>query len=334
MPAKKRSWLCFGVEIVAEVAEIQFEGRVGDDVIEGHQFVAVLVIGRNQRIALNDVLDGMHQVVQDQVQAQHAARFLRNILRVDGTAVFADGVRQVHQQRARTRGGVVGGHVLHGLIHQNGRHDLCHGMRRVILGILAAAVLVVILDQVFKDGGEEIELLLEDALETEIHQRVDQGAAEVIALGTVGDVVAQLVEQDDLRAGIGLDREDVIVEDGNVAQGVIEELGELFAGFGGCADRKDNVRVSAWHCRGSCCNSSISYCLSEYPRNFLLPVLRLRQFRVDLLHFIAKLVVHELVQKRLGNDLEFIPIIAQSIIGADAFEVVDQLFGLCCKILM
>ena len=127
----------------------------------------------------------------------------------------------------KTEQGVVGGHVLHGCIHQNCRHNACHRVRGLILGILAAAVLVVVLDQVFKDGGEEIKLLLDDALKAEVHQRVDQRAAEGVALRTVGDVIAQLVEQDDLRSRIGLDRENVIVENGDVAQRVIEEFGEL-----------------------------------------------------------------------------------------------------------
>lgn len=36
----------FGVEVVAKVAEIQFEGRVRDNVIEGFETVAIAVVGR------------------------------------------------------------------------------------------------------------------------------------------------------------------------------------------------------------------------------------------------------------------------------------------------
>ena len=45
----------FGVEVVAKVAEIQFEGRVGNDVIEGAQFLTHAVVGRQQGIALDQI---------------------------------------------------------------------------------------------------------------------------------------------------------------------------------------------------------------------------------------------------------------------------------------
>lgn len=69
------------------------------------------------------------------------------------------------------------------------------------------------------------------------------------------------------------------------------------------------------------------------PADFLLPALRLCQFGVCFLHLVAKLIVHELVKKRLRDDLELIAIITESIIGAHALERVDQLFGLRCEIL-
>ena len=86
-PAKKRSLLLLGVQLVAEIAEIQLEGRIGDDVVEPLQRLAVSVVGVEQGVALDDVGDGMHQVVQDQVQAQQAGGFLRNVLGVDAAAV-------------------------------------------------------------------------------------------------------------------------------------------------------------------------------------------------------------------------------------------------------
>ncbi len=84
-------------------------------------------------------------------------------------------------------------------------------MRGVVLGVFAAAVAVVVLDQVFEDRGVEVEFLIEDALEAEFHQLVDDGAAEVVAFGVVGDVVAEAVEQHHLGAAVGFDREHVVV---------------------------------------------------------------------------------------------------------------------------
>ena len=49
------------------------------------------------------------------------------------------------------------------------------------------------------------------------------------------------------------------------------------------------------------------------------------RLRVDLLGFKGEFVVEELVEKDLGNDLEFVAVIAEAIVGADAFEAVDQL---------
>ena len=54
------------------------------------------------------------------------------------------------------------------LRHEAGGHDLGHGVGRVILGVFAAAVLVVVLDQVFEEGGVEVEFLDKDPLEAEV----------------------------------------------------------------------------------------------------------------------------------------------------------------------
>ena len=61
----------------------------------------------------DNVRDRMHQIVEDQVQAQQAGGFLRDVLRKDAATIFPDGVRHVHQQRARTGGRVVTAYVAH-----------------------------------------------------------------------------------------------------------------------------------------------------------------------------------------------------------------------------
>jgi hypothetical protein len=72
----------------------------------------------------------------------------------------------------------------------------------VILGILAAAVLVVVLDEVFKQRGVEVELLGEDVLKAERYQFVDDGLGEGIALG--GDILGDCIKEDDLLTVVGL----------------------------------------------------------------------------------------------------------------------------------
>jgi hypothetical protein len=137
-------------------------------------------------VALDDVGDGVHQVVQDQVQAQQAGGFLRNVLRVDAAALLADGMGDVHQQRAGAGRWVVAAHIAdfapHRFRHEDGGHDLGDGVRGVVLGVFAAAVLVVVLDQVFKQRGVEVVFLVEDALKAEVAQLVDDGAAKGVAL--------------------------------------------------------------------------------------------------------------------------------------------------------
>lgn len=62
------------------------------------------------------------------------------------------------------------------------------------------------------------------------------------------------------------------------------------------------------------------------------PVFGAPQFRVELFHFVTELVVHEFVQEGLGDNLEFVARVAKSIVGAHAFEIVDELFGLLGEI--
>ena len=110
-PGKEALLVFLGVQLIAEIAEIHLEGRIGDDVVELLQRLAVPVIGMQQGVALDDVGDGVDQVVQNQVQAQQAGGFLRDVLGVDGAALLADGVGQVHQQGAGPGRGIVAGDV-------------------------------------------------------------------------------------------------------------------------------------------------------------------------------------------------------------------------------
>lgn len=73
-------------------------------------------------------------------------------------------------------------------------------MRRVIFGVFAADVFVVIFDEVFKDRRKEIKLLMKDFLEAEIHQLINQRFAKTIPLRTVRDVIAEFVKERDLCA--------------------------------------------------------------------------------------------------------------------------------------
>lgn len=322
----------FGVEVGHIIAEIELKRRIGDDVVESHQLVAVAVVRQQQGVALDDVLDGVDEVVEDKVEAQHAGGFLRDVLRIDCAAVFADGMRQVHEQRARTCRRVVAGDVAHRPVNKNGGHDLRHGMRGVVLGVFAAAVLVIVFDEVLEDGGEEVKLLSKHLFEAEVDQLVDEGFAEVVALRAVGDVVAQFVEEGDLGAGSGFHRKDVAVVNGDVAQDVVEVFGKFWFIL-------PVVKAGEEMFPFEPCAVGVHFQQEHFvlpvgiSGDFLLPVFCLFQGGFKLFHFINELVVHEFIEKHLGDDLEFVAVVSQSVSGTNAFEVVNERFGLRSKIL-
>ena len=143
-------------------------------------------MGRRQnRIALNHIIQRMHQIVQNQIQPQKIGRFLRNILRINHTFIFTDGMGDVHQQRSRTGRRVVNVHAAdlpaHLLWHQNIRHNPRHRVRRVVFGVFAARIAVVVFNQVLKNRGEKIEFLGKNRLETETRQFGNQRAAKIVA---------------------------------------------------------------------------------------------------------------------------------------------------------
>ena len=102
-PGEEAFLMVLGVQLVAEIAEIHLEGRIGDDVVELLQRLAVPVVGVEHGVALDDVGDGVHQVVEDQVQAQQAGGFLRDVLRIDAAALLADGVGDDSSAGCRNR---------------------------------------------------------------------------------------------------------------------------------------------------------------------------------------------------------------------------------------
>ena len=141
--------------------------------------------GRQNRIALHHIIQRMHQIVQNQIQPQQIGRFLRNILRINHTFVFTDGMGDVHQQRSRTSRRVVNVHAAdlpaHLLRHQNIRHNPRHRVWRVVFGVFAAGIAVVVFNQVFKNRGEKIKFLRKNCLETETCQFGNQRTAKIIA---------------------------------------------------------------------------------------------------------------------------------------------------------
>lgn len=57
-------------------------------------------------------------------------------------------------------------------------------------------------------------------------------------------------------------------------------------------------------------------------------ILSRRKFGFKSFDLVPELVVHKFIEKRLGDDLKFIPVITQSIIGADVLQAINQLLDL------
>ena len=85
-----------------------------------------------------------------------------------------------------------------------------------IFGVFAARITVVVFDQVFKDGGVEVEFLRENTFKTELHQFIDNGAAEGITFWVVGNVLTDAVEQYHFCATIGFYCKYIVISNGNV----------------------------------------------------------------------------------------------------------------------
>ena len=155
------------------------EGRIGDDVVEGLERVAVGVERAGERVALLDLRRGV--VVQDHVHAGEAGGGVVLFLPVERDLhVFAVAgfVADLQEQRARAAGRVIDGGVVGGLgvaDAENLRDDAAHFGGRVELALALAAL-----------GGE-------------VPHEVFVGVAEkVVAVGAVlGEIERGILEDGD-----------------------------------------------------------------------------------------------------------------------------------------
>ena len=130
--------------------KVEFEGWIGDDVIELFEGAVFLVLRVLDGVTLNDVGDRVDEIIQDEVEPEQAGGLLGNVLRVEAALFFADSVGEVHQQGAGTGGGIVAGYIVPLVGDEASSHDLGHGVGGVILGVFAAAVFVVVLPELVR----------------------------------------------------------------------------------------------------------------------------------------------------------------------------------------
>lgn len=321
-------------DVVAGVAEVHLEGRIAHHIIELLEALAVVafVVGFQEGVALHGVIEARNESVQEQVQFEHFVTALRDVLRKDGTAVFANLVAERHEQGAGACAGVVAFYVVQvGVVaYQEAGHDFRDGLGSVIFGVLAAACGVVVLEQVFKDVREKVVVFGEGVFEAEVHEFIDKGAGEVCTLGVVGHEDGELFEDGDFRflRGLGVEYVQVVLRDGDhgfvknhveIALGLlVPEVCNQVVGL----EHRDFGRQEEAHL--------FAVGLGEF-RVFLFPPIGffegLQARVIDFLEFVAELVGHKLVQKHLGNNLVFVAVIAHAICLASGLERVDQSYG-------
>ena len=191
------------------------ERRIGDDVVEGLERVAVLELGIGQRVALHDERRGV--VVQDHVHAGQAAGGGVLFLPVerDGGAGL---VAHLQQQRAGAAGRVVdggGGGGLRVADAEDLRHDAADLGGRVELALALAALGGEVPHQVFVGVAQDVVAL--GAVLGEVERRVLEDGDEVgepvhhlLAAAELGGVVE--VRHVGQLVGIGQRGDDLLVD--------------------------------------------------------------------------------------------------------------------------
>ena len=171
--------------------EIKLERRITYHKVKLLEASILFYMGGFQKgVPLHHIRQAAHQIVQNQIQSQHFAGLVRNILAVNGAAVLAHLVRKRHKERAGTSTGVVTGCALvFGFgIHQKLSHHLgnCSGSK--VFRILTATGIVVILNQVFKNAAEKVILFVKNFFKVKFRDVLYQRLGKIIALTNVGHI--------------------------------------------------------------------------------------------------------------------------------------------------
>ena len=170
---------------------LSLKGRIGDDVVEGLERVAVLELGIGQRVALHDERRGV--VVQDHVHPGEAGGGGVLFLPVErdlGAGLVAD----FQQQRAGAAGGVIDGGVVGGLRVADAddlRDDAADLGGGVELALALAALGGEVAHQVFVGVAQDVVAL--GAVLREVERRVLEDGDEV------GEAIHHLLAAAELR---------------------------------------------------------------------------------------------------------------------------------------
>ena len=129
------------------LAEVHIERRIAHHIVEHLFHLAILQVPPVcQRVTLYHVRQRVYQIIQYQVKPQHRGTLLTLVLRIDGATIHTYLMCQGNNQRTSSRCRVTSRYAfqLFMVIHQQARHDGSHSVRRIILRILTATILVIV----------------------------------------------------------------------------------------------------------------------------------------------------------------------------------------------
>ena len=319
------------------IAEIHVEGRIGNDIVKLRQtiFLGVQMTRGNQRVIMHYVAQRVDKVIENQIQPQKLVGFGGDILRENSAVILADLVRQSQHQRTGTGSRVIYGDIADIALHHDLRDDICDGMGRIVFGVFAE-ILVVVLNQILKDLSKEIVLLLKHIGKAELHQLVDDGPAEQRLLGAFNHILRNGVEQTDFFLTAGLHGEDVQIAVCNIHQRIVKQLMErigtavcLAHGFVVLMIEQigDVMRLFQFGRAAAQHHSKHFILIVRHCGQRFLNVFRIGKRRICFLRFIKEFVAEVFIQKNLRDDLILTGRATQAKVGTDGLEIVDHPLG-------
>ena len=130
---------------------------------------------------------------------------------------------QGQHQCAGTCCRVVHGHVANIPLNHDAGNDGRDGMGGIVFGVLAG-ILIVVFDEVLKNLGKKVILLLKYFGKVKLHQLVDKRAAEQRLFRALDDILGDRLKQLDLLLTAGLNRENIQIKVGDIHQRIIKHL--------------------------------------------------------------------------------------------------------------
>ena len=175
------------------------------------------------------IAERVNQIIKNQVQTKELVGLRRNVLGVNGAVVFTNLVSQSQYQRTGASRRVIDGSIGHFSMHHNTGNDICNSVRGVVFRILTK-ILVVVLNQILKNLGEEVVFLLKNFCKAKLHQLINDGTAKGRFLCRFNDILGDWLKELNFFLAAGLDGKDVQVIVCNIHQRIIKKLMERIWG--------------------------------------------------------------------------------------------------------